>query len=270
MASLHNQAVWRPTRGATTRRRGSDPSAASTTCRSSRREVLFAGAGAALGFGPTLGAHATTTNEEVLARDYDRYSENYDGLEVGELAKAFELSDLRSAAVAQATGRTLEIGIGTGINLDFYDFDRVTHLTGLDISQGMLDKSEERVRSKKLEERVDLVRGDATTLPFGADTFDTVVVTYALCVIPNAPASLGEIARVLKSSGSGFLVEHIASDIGPLATYQGFISPFIAKFGKGCDPSKDIPAQVQQNGLRLVDVDRRVAGTVALIQVAKA
>jgi len=94
-------------------------------------------------------------------------------------------------------------------------------------------------------------------------------VTYALCVIPDAEASLREVARVLKKDGKGkgYLVEHIASDFKPLASYQSFISPFIATFGKGCDPSKDIPSAVGKSGLQLMDIDRRVGGTVAFMQV---
>ena len=186
------------------------------------------------------------------------------------MAKAFELDDLRSVAVSKASGRTLEIGIGTGLNLELYDFERVSHLTGLDISSGMLQKSGERVASKGLGGKVDLVRGDAASLPFEDDSFDSVVVSYSLCVVPDAPSSLAEIARVLKPSGSGFIVEHISSDIGPLAAYQGLLSPFITTFGKGCDPSKDIPALARQSGLVVHDLDRRVLGTVAYMRVTAA
>jgi len=256
-------------------------------CRISRREALTWTGKSALAFTSFVGLPLsavfladTTTNAvalaseetskkaERIARDYDKYSEKYDKLEVGELAKAWQLSDLRQTAVSKAAGRTLEIGIGTGINLELYDFDRVTRLTGLDISEGMLDKSKERVSEKNLGERVELVQGDAARLPFESNSFDTVIVTYALCVIPDAESSLREIARVLKSDGSGYLVEHISSDFKPLASYQSLISPFIAQFGKGCDPSKDIPSLAQASGLRLVDIDRRVKGTVALMQVS--
>ena len=248
----------------------------SCSCRSSRREALGLGAAAALSLGPARFASCatttTTTSERAnrIARDYDRYSRNYDGLEVGEMAKAFELDDLRSVAVSKASGRTLEIGIGTGLNLELYDFERVSHLTGLDISSGMLQKSGERVASKGLGGKVDLVRGDAASLPFEDDSFDSVVVSYSLCVVPDAPSSLAEIARVLKPSGSGFIVEHISSDIGPLAAYQGLLSPFITTFGKGCDPSKDIPALARQSGLVVHDLDRRVLGTVAYMRVTAA
>ena len=124
--------------------------------------------------------------------------------------------------------------------------------------------------AKGLGERVDLVRGDAASLPFSSDSFDSVVVSYSLCVIPDAPSTLREVARVLKPTGSGYLVEHIASDIKPLAIYQKFLSPFITEFGKGCDPSKDIPTLATQNGLAVQDLDRRVLGTVAYMRVTKA
>jgi ubiquinone/menaquinone biosynthesis C-methylase UbiE len=134
----------------------------------------------------------------------------------------------------------------------------------------MLDKSRARVGEMQVGgDRIELVQGDAAALPFESDAFDTVVVTYALCVIPNAKSSLEEIARVLKPEGRAYLVEHVSSDLKPLAQYQKFLSPFIVEFGKGCDWSKDIPGLVQASGLQLVTIDRRVGGTVAFMEVKR-
>ncbi|QDZ21917.1 S-adenosyl-L-methionine-dependent methyltransferase [Chloropicon primus] len=252
-------------KGRAEERRGST---AGRGCFGSRREALGAGVAGLVAMGQrSLGALAAESPADQIAKDYDGYSRNYDNLEVGELAKAFELDALRTIAVTKAAGRTLEIGIGTGLNLELYDFDKVTHLTGFDISTGMLDKSRERVVAKGLEGKVDLVQGDAAKLPFEDNSFDSVVVSYSLCVVPDARSSLGEIARVLRPSGSGFVVEHISSDIKPLALYQKFLAPFVRKYGKGCDPSKDIPSLAQESGLAVYDLDRRVLGTVAYMRV---
>ena len=240
-----------------------------------RRAALVAVSSAAMAAAmrcpPSGRAESATASR--LARDYDGYSETYDGLETGQIAKAFGLSDFRSRAVSQASGRTLEIGIGTGINLPLYEFGagKVDAVVGVDISKGMLRESRTKVQALNLEDRVELVQGDATSLPFDDSSFDSVVITYSMCVFPDAPGSLAEVARVLKPGGHAYLAEQIASDVAPLALYQRLLSPLIVRFGKGCDWSKPLPDLVREaGGLELRGVTRAVGGTVALIDAVRA
>ena len=115
--------------------------------------------------------------------------------------------DSREWACSQASGDTLEVAVGTGLNLPLYPAD-VT-LTGIDLSEGMLDVA--RSRSKQVDRTVELRRGDAHSLPFESTTFDTVVCTFGLCAIPDLDAAVDEMVRVLRPGGALILVDHVRS-----------------------------------------------------------
>jgi ubiquinone/menaquinone biosynthesis C-methylase UbiE len=115
--------------------------------------------------------------------------------------------DSRTWACSQATGDTLEVAIGTGLNLDAYP-DTIT-LTGIDLSDPMLDIA--RARATELGRTVTLQQGDAHQLPFDDAAFDTVVCTFGLCAIPDHVAAIAEMNRVLRPGGRLILVDHIAS-----------------------------------------------------------
>lgn len=115
--------------------------------------------------------------------------------------------DSREWACSQASGNTLEVAVGTGLNLPLYPAD-VT-LTGIDLSEGMLNVA--RSRSKQVDRTVELRRGDAHTLPFESTTFDTVVCTFGLCAIPDLDAAVDEMVRVLRPGGALILVDHVRS-----------------------------------------------------------
>lgn len=112
--------------------------------------------------------------------------------------------DSREWACGQASGEVLEVAVGTGLNLPFYP-DHAT-VTGLDLSEGMLDLA----RARKVG-RPTLVQGTAHELPFGDASFDTVVCTFGLCAIPDLDAAVDEMVRVLRPSGRLILVDHVAS-----------------------------------------------------------
>ncbi|MPY80690.1 MAG: methyltransferase domain-containing protein [Actinophytocola sp.] len=116
-------------------------------------------------------------------------------------------ADSRSWACSQATGDTLEVAIGTGLNLPVYP-DEVT-LTGIDLSEPMLDIA--RTRSAELDRQVTLLQGNAHSLPFDDASFDTVVCTFGLCAIPDEATALAEMQRVLRPGGRLILVDHIRS-----------------------------------------------------------
>lgn len=138
-------------------------------------------------------------------RYWDGKSRNYDR-EMRFLDRKL-FGDSRSWACGQASGEVLEVAVGTGLNLPLYPGD-VT-LTGIDLSDGMLDIA--RGRAESLGHPVTLRRADAHDLPFEADSFDTVVCTLGLCAIPDHGKALREMARVLRPGGRLILLDHIAS-----------------------------------------------------------
>jgi ubiquinone/menaquinone biosynthesis C-methylase UbiE len=115
------------------------------------------------------------------------------------------IGDSRARLCGQAAGRTLEVAIGTGLNLGRYPAG--VRLTGVDFSAGMLAVAAKRAAAERAA--VSLVQADAQRLPFGDATFDTVVSTLAMCAFPDQSAVVAEMHRVLVPGGRLLLVDHI-------------------------------------------------------------
>lgn len=124
--------------------------------------------------------------------------------------------DSRKWVCAQATGDTLEVAVGTGLNLPFYPAD--VQLTGVDFSPPMLSLA--RRRAEQLGRVVDLREANAHALPFPDASFDTVVCTYGLCAIPDESRAVSEMKRVLRPGGLLLLVDHIAGGAWPTRAVQ--------------------------------------------------
>jgi ubiquinone/menaquinone biosynthesis C-methylase UbiE len=115
------------------------------------------------------------------------------------------LAAYRNRVVPAAEGRVLEIGIGSGLNLPFYT-RKAEHVIGLDPSPRLLSMARQAARPSL--GAVEFVEGSAEAIPLEDRSVDTVVTTWTLCSIPNAPGSLGEMRRVLKPGGRLLFVEH--------------------------------------------------------------
>jgi ubiquinone/menaquinone biosynthesis C-methylase UbiE len=124
--------------------------------------------------------------------------------------------DSRAWVCAQATGKTLEVAIGTGLNLPFYPAE--IQLTGIDFSPAMLEIA--RRRADQLGRQLDLREADALDLPFPNACFDTVVSTYALCAVPDEGRAVKEMSRVLRPGGLLLLADHIAAGAWPIRVIQ--------------------------------------------------
>jgi ubiquinone/menaquinone biosynthesis C-methylase UbiE len=124
--------------------------------------------------------------------------------------------DSRAWVCAQATGNTLEVAVGTGLNLPFYPGE--VQLTGVDFSPAMLNLA--RRRAEQLGRVIDLREADAHELPFPDASFDTVVCTYGLCAIPDESRAVSEMKRVLRPGGLLLLADHIAGGAWPMRAVQ--------------------------------------------------
>jgi ubiquinone/menaquinone biosynthesis C-methylase UbiE len=122
----------------------------------------------------------------------------------------------RSWACSKASGETLEVAIGTGLNLPHYPPEVL--LTGIDLSPEMLALA--RVRAEEIGRVVELREADAQDLPFADASFDTVVCTYSLCNVPDDSVAIQEMKRVLRPGGQLVLVDHIRSAVKPLLWIQ--------------------------------------------------
>jgi len=153
-----------------------------------------------------------------LRRRWDREASTYDRAFAGAERRLFP--DVRRRLCALARGRTLEVALGTGLNLEHYPAEVLAgSFTGVEWSLGMLEVA--RGRAARLGLDVDLRLGDAHGLELPDDAFDTVVCTFSLCAVGDDRAALAEMTRVLRPGGRLLLADHVASTSWPLRALQG-------------------------------------------------
>ncbi len=151
--------------------------------------------------------------EEILQR-YEKMARWYDLRE--SIYEVLGMRRLRKRLLQKASGKVLEIAIGTGKNLSYYSKD--CQITGADISPAMLEIA--RQRAYRMGLRITLKVMDGEALDFQDQHFDTVVSTLTLCTFPNPAAALGEMARVCRAEGRILLLEHGRSDREWLGRWQ--------------------------------------------------
>lgn len=160
----------------------------------------------------------------------------------------------RQKVVPLARGRVLEIGIGTGLNLEHYDRTRIEQVVGLDPGVEMHPRARRRSRLAAIE--VELVGLSAERIPFDDGSFDTVLVTYSLCTIANPEAALREMRRVLKPGGRLIFCEHGLAPDAAVRRWQGRLTPLWARLAGGCHLDRDIPRLLQEAGFLSNDMQR--------------
>jgi len=160
----------------------------------------------------------------------------------------------RQKVVPLAQGRVLEIGIGTGLNLEHYDQARIEKIVGLDPGLEMHPKARRRSRLAGLE--VELVGLSAERIPYDDRSFDTVLVTYALCTIADPLAALKEMRRVLKPGGRLVFCEHGLAPDASVRRWQARLTPLWARVAGGCHLDRDIPGLLKAAGFRSVDIEQ--------------
>lgn len=173
-------------------------------------------------------------------------------------------ADGRTWACAQARGRVLEIGIGTGRNLRHYPQD--VELTGIELSPAMLAQAQRRAREQ--DRTADLRIGDAQHLPFPAASFDTVVATLTQCSIPDDTAAVAEMARVLVPGGRLILLDHVASPRPGVRRVQAMLDPLFVRL-MGDHLVRDPHREVLAAGLDIETLDRSRAGIVLRLTATK-
>ena len=138
----------------------------------------------------------------------------------------------RKASIAAADrigGRVLDVGVGTGLSLS--DYSRTTKLHGVDISEPMLRKAQERVRALNLTNVETLSVMDAKNLAFRDSFFDAVVAQYVITAVPDPEATLDDFIRVLKPGGELILVNHIGAESGPRRIFELAFAPLARRLG---------------------------------------
>ncbi|MGL4746026.1 MAG: class I SAM-dependent methyltransferase [Dermatophilaceae bacterium] len=157
----------------------------------------------------------------------------------------------------RATGRVLEVAIGTGLTLPHYRDDVV--LTGVDLSPAMVRQASARAGS--LRRTIDLRAGDAAALPAADGLFDTVVCALGLCSIPDPAGAIAEMRRVLVPGGRLLLLDHVGSTCLPVRAGQWLVERVTIRMAGEHFTRRQRPL-VEAAGFDVVEAERLKAGTV--------
>jgi len=203
-------------------------------------------------------------NPREAEQQYDTYAPSYDVLDGGSPSKTLGIDQARNNLIKMARGDVLELGAGTGLNLDKYDISRLSSLTLVDISEGMLQQARGKLGEKELTDklqtsgvRVRLVKADATSElvdQFGPEAFDTVVDSFSLCVMGDQGAKdclrqIGQVVKKGKDGGQVLLLENSRSSNLLLGAYQDITADVAASAGgKGCVYNQDVSRMIQESG----------------------
>ena len=152
------------------------------------------------------------------------------------------LRERRERLVPKAHGAVLEVGIGSGLNLPYYDARAVRRLCAVDPSAELLAMA--RRNAQRLGVEIELVQQSAERLPFPAAAFDCALLTWTLCSIPDPGAALREIRRVLKPGGELLFVEHGLSPDPAVARWQQRLTPLWRPIAGGCRLDRPIGALI--------------------------
>ncbi|WOJ89487.1 class I SAM-dependent methyltransferase [Methylocapsa polymorpha] len=168
----------------------------------------------------------TEFNNDTIEKAYARWAPIYD-LVFGAL---FERARRAAAeAVNRVGGRVLEVGVGTGISLP--DYGRVTRVVGVDLSEPMLRKAQEKIRDLHLTNVEGLSVMDAERMAFPDSSFDVIVAQLVVTTVPDPEATLDEFVRVLKPGGEIVLVSRVGADKGPRRVVEQWLTPITRFLG---------------------------------------
>lgn len=168
---------------------------------------------------------------------------------VEKACRSSEILEERRRWVPRAHGNVLELGVGSGLNLAFYDRARVEKVTGIDPSAPLLARARARVADAPVP--VELVEGMAERLPFDARSFDSVLVTFSLCSVDDPARVLAEVRRVLRPGGELVFVEHGLAPDARTQRWQRRLTPIWRRIGGGCRLDRDVAGTLRGAGFEL-------------------
>ena len=160
----------------------------------------------------------------------------------------------RNKIVPYAKGEVLEIGIGSGLNLPYYNKSLVKKLHGLDPSEELNEIALKNASEINLD--INFIISGAEEIKLPSKSIDTVLITYTLCTIPEFKAALKEIKRVLKDDGIMLFCEHGLAPDKNINKWQNRINPLWGKLFGGCSINRNIPHIIQESGLNIKKLEQ--------------
>ena len=159
----------------------------------------------------------------------------------------------RKKVVPLAEGKVLEIGIGSGLNLPFYDKTKIDEIWGLDPSEELSVMAKQVANEESME--VKFISSGAEDIPLPDNYFDSVLVTYTMCTIPEVQRANQEIRRVLKDNGKMIFCEHGEAPDQNIRKWQNRINPLWGKLAGGCNINRKIPSLIQESGFDIIQME---------------
>ena len=159
----------------------------------------------------------------------------------------------RKKVVPLAHGTVLEVGMGSGANLPFYEPNKVDLIYGLEPSEGMRALARPAVQASRLN--VEIIDLPGEQIPLADDSIDCVLLTYTLCTIPDRPTALAQMRRVLKPGGQLIFCEHGLAPDQSTANWQRRIEPLWSKLAGGCHVTIPMPQVIHAAGFVIESLD---------------
>ena len=159
----------------------------------------------------------------------------------------------RKKVVPLAIGDVVEIGVGPGLNLQYYNLDTVNKVIGIDPSDELNKIAKKNANKVNLDIEFNLSSAESIDLP--TSSVDSVVCTFSLCSIPNPQKALKEIHRILKPGGKYYFCEHGISPDLSTRVFQNITNVFYPKLSGGCHANRDIPKLISESGLKILEKD---------------
>ncbi len=159
----------------------------------------------------------------------------------------------RLKVVPRAKGRVLEVGMGSGHNLPFYDPDQVEMVWGLEPGETMRNMA--RPKAERVPFDVEFLDLPGEEIPLDDDSADTVLTTFTLCTIPDAVAALAQMRRVLKPGGELIFLEHGEAPDERVRRWQHRIEPVWKPMAGGCHVTRRIPEMLEDAGFQINDIE---------------
>ena len=161
----------------------------------------------------------------------------------------------RSQIVPMAHGRVLEIGIGSGLNFEHYNFDKIDEIVGVDPAVSSIAIA--RSRSSQYNSKISFIESSAESIALESSSFDCVVVGYSLCTIPEPLKALAEARRLMKPTGSLLFMEHGLAPEQNIQKWQHRLTPGWKKIAGGCNLNRDIADLISASGFQFKSLKKK-------------
>jgi ubiquinone/menaquinone biosynthesis C-methylase UbiE len=159
----------------------------------------------------------------------------------------------RRKVVPLAKGNILEIGIGSGLNIPFYEAEGIDKIWGIDPSEELIAMAKNQVKDDTPD--IEFIISKAEEIDFEDDFFDTILMTYTMCTISNLSEAFTELKRVIKPTGKLIFCEHGMAPDENVIKWQNRINTFWPKISGGCNINKEIPSIIESSGFSISDLE---------------